>query len=261
MGLHSPTSVGGILPIRSESRAVHKKKISLAGAPALLIGKGPPYRGTVLLYHGLSSSKETQEKELEQLAGRDFLAVGIDAVGHGDRRYADFEQRMDSDRWYLEMLGMVQETAREVPSVIAHLRELSGELGEVALTGISMGACIVYSALAHQDLPVKAAVPILGSPDWSMGGRRPLPEKWRARSPHLRPERMAPLPMLIQNAGKDQHVSPEPAREFAAQLRPHYQSCPHRLEYVEYPESDHFMRPQDWETMWDRTMHWCAHYL
>lgn len=240
---------------------MHRKNISLAGAPALLLGQGHPYRGTVLLYHGLSSSKETQEKELEQLARHSFLAVGIDAVGHGERRYADFEQRMDSDRWYLEMLSMVQETAREVPSVIAHLRELSDGLGEVALVGISMGACIVYSALAHHDLPLKAAVPILGSPDFSMGGRRPLPEDWWEQSPHHRPDRFAPLPMLIQNAGQDQHVSPEPARDFAGKLQPHYQSCPHRLEYVEYSESDHFMRPQDWEAMWNRTMNWCAHYL
>jgi uncharacterized protein len=239
---------------------VHFESKTLATSPALLLGKGPPYRGTVLVYHGLGSNKETQEKELRQLAERGFLAVGIDAVGHGERRDPDFESLMNSDDWHSEFLRMVRQTADEVPSVVRTLQSQSNGLGNFGLTGISMGGCITFAAAANQSY-LAAAVPILATPDWSMGGRRPVTQKWWQDSPHHTPEWYNPLPLLIQNAGRDQHVSPEPARKFVEEARRYYHRTPERLVYREYSESDHFMRPQDWNEMWEQTIQWFERYL
>ena len=212
------------------------------------------------MYHGLGSNKETQEKELCQLAERGFLAVGVDAVGHGERQYSDYRQRMDSDHWHLEFLAMVRQTADEVPRVVAALKNLSNDLGNFGLTGISMGGCIAFAAAVNQNY-LSAVAPILGSPDWSLGGRREVTPEWWKDSPHHTPEWFNPTPLLIQNAGKDQHVSPKPAQAFFEEARRYYHLTPQNLAYVEYPESDHFMRPQDWEQLWQRVIRWFEKHL
>jgi dienelactone hydrolase len=240
--------------------SLYREQRNLAGAPALLVGSGPPYRGSVLVYHGLGSQKETQDKELVSLAQRGFLAVGIDAVGHGERRYRDFDVLMKSDNFHLDVLKMVRQTADEVPRVIEALRRQSDGLGKIGLTGISMGGCIAFAA-AVNETQLAAAAPILATPDWSFGGRRALTQEWRQDSPHLTPERFYPLPMLIMNAGRDQHVSPEPARAFVEKARAYYRQTPDHLVYREYPESDHFMRPQDWDDLWQHTIEWFERFL
>ena len=167
---------------------MHRDKRTLAGAPALLVGGGPPYRGTVLVYHGLGSEKETQEKEIFALARRGFLAVGIDAVGHGERRYSDFDERMKSEAFHLDFLQMVRQTADEVPRLIEALRSQSDNLGKIGLTGISMGGCIAFAAAAAvSQSHLSAVAPILATPDWSLGGRRPVTPEWWQDSPHLTP--------------------------------------------------------------------------
>ena len=45
---------------------------------------------------------------------------------------------------------------------------------------------------------------------------------------------------------------PHFSRDFIARLRPLYTSAPHALEYVEYPESGHFMSERDWKDVWAR---------
>lgn len=239
---------------------MHYESTFLAQAPALLIGKGAPYRGTVLVYHGLGSNKEVQEKELVTLAERNFLAVGVDAVGHGARRYSDFESRMDSDEWHLEFLSIVRQTADELPAVVEALRHRSESLGKIGLTGISMGGCVAFAAASDHRF-LSAVAPVLGSPDWTLGGRRQVTAEWWQDSPHHHPGRVHPTPLLIQNAGRDRNVSPLPARHFAAEAARFYHDTPDRLQYIEYPESEHFMRPQDWELLWDRVANWFERFL
>ncbi len=55
------------------------------------------HRGTILFYHGLSVGIADQTRELHSLAREGFVVIGVDNVGHGERRYADFEVRFSHD--------------------------------------------------------------------------------------------------------------------------------------------------------------------
>lgn len=202
---------------------------------------GGPYPGTVLLYHGLKASKETHLKELEQLAERGFLAIGVDAHGHGERALPDLSAFMaEGGDFHGNFLKLVRPTVAEIPHLLARLASME-QTGPVAVMGISMGGYVAFAApLVCPRLAT--VVPILGSPVW----------EGSQDSPHLRPEAFAQVALLAWNAGRDVNVPPGPAREFVARIG---------KEYMEYAESDHFMRPEDWHDGWRRTLEWLERYL
>ena len=75
-------------------------------------------RGCILFFHGLGASKDVQRPDLESLAAQGYLVVGVDSVGHGERRYPDFDRRLAkiNPDFTRESLTVVLETAKEVPS-------------------------------------------------------------------------------------------------------------------------------------------------
>ncbi|HEY9839697.1 MAG TPA: alpha/beta fold hydrolase [Candidatus Obscuribacterales bacterium] len=236
---------------------LNKEKIDLI-APALLVYAGERetarQKGSVLFYHGLTSSKDQQEKELTSLAQRGFLAIGIDNVGHGERRYADFDRRFSGQNPDFEkaLLEAVTLTAKELPQLIdAYRRADIIRQDKLGLIGVSMGGYIAYAAILA-DPRIKAAAVILGSPTWSEAP---------SISPDQQIERFFPTAILSQNAGQDTSVPPQAAREFHRRLAPYYAQAPERQAYIEYPESGHFMRESDWYQCWGRALNWLETYL
>jgi len=224
--------------------------------PYLPVGR--PGGPVVLVYHGLGASKDVQRKELEALAAAGFMGIAVDAVGHGERRWPDFEARMraDSANTFLEM---VRATVDEIPDLVDHLTERFGP-APLGITGISMGGFITYAAPLVEPR-LRAAVSILGSPDWRVGpGSDPRPELLE-RSPHHFPERYYPLALLALNAGRDVNVPAEPARQFVRALTPRYAPNPERLAYHEYPDAEHFMPEAEWNDLWGRTVDWFRRFL
>jgi dienelactone hydrolase len=198
-----------------------------------------PYPGTVLLYHGLKADKGTHRKELEQLARSGFLAIGVDNHGHGQRALPDLAAFMAGDT-HQNFLKLVRPTVAEIPFLIERLAAME-DTGPFGLTGISMGGYVAFAApLATKRL--KAVVPILGSPLWQES----------TDSPHLHPDGFKDVALFAWNAGCDVNVLPGPARDFTREIG---------QTYVEYPESDHFMRPEDWEDGWQRTLEWFQTHL
>ena len=201
-----------------------------------------------------ASSKDQQHKELCSLAERGFLAIGVDNVGHGERRYADFDRRLGGDHpaFGQELLGAVAQTAREVPQLVNSLAE-AGIVNpdKLGLVGVSMGGYIAYAAVLN-EIRLKAVSVMLGSPHW-----------WEAKadSPDNHPERFYPTALLSQNAGRDGSVPPGYAREFHRGLAPYYAEQPSRQQYVEYPESGHFMREADWNLCWERSLNWLKTWI
>ena len=216
--------------------------------PVLVIqppGTSPPYP-TVLWFHGLGVSKETHRKELEELAAAGFLAVGVDAAGHGARALPSLERRL-SEATQREALGLmlplVELTARDVPAVVAALREegLADER-RIALAGMSMGAFVVYRAITLVQ-GIRAAVALLGSPEWPEG-----------ISPHWHADTFRDTALLSITAQRDTNVPPEGARAFHAILDTDHSRAP--CGYLEIPEAGHLMSESQWRVAMDATVDW-----
>jgi uncharacterized protein len=222
----------------------HPSRSSLAGVPTLSVHAGSREdalkKGVVLFFHGLGGSKEVHERELQVFAERGLFAVGVDAVGHGERRFADFDARLNTGHphFHGEFLNVIHGSAHEVPALLDALVTQHGANPErLSVGGVSLGGFITYGALLVERR-LYAAVPLLGSPRWD----DTLPH-----SPHHHPERLFPVALFSQTAGQDEVVSPQGAREFHARLEPLYASAPERLRYREFPLSSHMMRPEDWD--------------
>lgn len=234
-------------------------RLPLASAPALLLFHETPEdsarRGTILFYHGFGESKDSYVEVLERLAEAGFLAVGIDGVGHGERRYPDFKERFPPFEPHLignldleaAFLSVVRETTQEVPLILDALSE-RGWIYEqrIGIAGHSFGAFVTYASVVA-DQRIQAAAPVVGSPQWKL--------PW-SDSPHLHLDRFFPTALLSQTAGKDSRVWPGFARELHQQLAPYYIQSPERLHYIEYPDSPHDLIEEDWECAWSEVVRW-----
>ena len=210
-------------------------------------------RGCVLFFHGLGMPKDAQLRDLESLARRGYLAVGVDNVGHGERRYADFEARFaednpDNARNFLQAVLL---SAREVPLLVGALTRAGlVHEGRIGIAGISMGGYITYAAAALEPR-LRAAVVIVGSPEW--------PLAW-PESPHRHLEAFARVALLSQTAGCDTVVPGRYAKVFHERLEQFYSDYAARFAYTDYPASDHLLEA-DWETLWRRTLEWFDKHL
>ena len=235
----------------------------IAGVPALLRFSVSPEvaaeRGTVLYYHGFSGTKERCEPYLTALAEAGFLAVSLDAVGHGERRRADFDVVFNTERWdadfeatETDFLDLIDDTAAEVPSVIDDLLARGwARQDRIGICGRSLGGNVAYAAVLA-DRRFRAAASIVGSPEWT------LP---RAHSPHHHPGRFFPAAILSQAAEFDEYVPAGPVRDFHAALEPWYATEPGRIEYVEYPGVGHFLTPELTAESCRRLVAWFQRWL
>jgi dipeptidyl aminopeptidase/acylaminoacyl peptidase len=142
------------------------------------------------------------------------------------------------------MLGLVEETAREVPGIVrALVDEGLADAGRVALVGISMGGYVVYRALLEEP-PVRAAVAILGSPEWPR------------RTARTAPGRVPRVALLSITAENDENVPPGPARDLHRRL-----GESERARYVELPGAVHLMGEEDWERTMEEMLRWLARHI
>ena len=230
---------------------------TFAGAPALVAlpdGARTPLPA-VLWYHGYRADAAANRSELERIAGAGFVAVGVDAVGHGRRQTEDLAARSAATPG--GALGVVLEvataTADEVPRVVdALVAEGLADPARVGLVGISMGGYLAYrSALVEPRL--RAVVAVLGSPEWP----------GRADSPHLRPDDFRRLALLSITAERDESVPPDAARRFhsalAAAAGGH--PAPERARYLELAGAPHLMSAEQWATAMDATLDWLVRHV
>lgn len=223
----------------------------LGPAPALIARSTEGPLPAVLWYHGLSVDKDIHRPELERIARAGFLAVGIDAAGHGERRLPDLEERFAGPRQEIEPLlfELIGQTVKEVPEIVDALIESGLAVpGKIGIAGISMGGYIVYGSVVAEPR-LHLAVAVLGSPEWS-----------HPESPHLRLDRFFPTALLSITAGLDESVPPQAARRLHDQLAPFYRGSPERLRYRELEGAPHLMGAEDWAITMQEMIEWLGRF-
>ncbi len=210
------------------------------------------HHSAIIILHGLSVSKEVQLPELERLRASGFFAIAVDAPHHGSRNTGllDIFHQLDGHARHHLLLAIVLQQASEISQLVQQLRE-SGK--KVCVSGISMGGHVAFALLRMPDLPDLIA-PFLATPDFRTrhpaGQLPPSPAETSGPADFI--EQVFPASLFMVNAGIDPIVSPVAARQFAEQLKPLYQGSPEKLEYYEYPMSEHMMRPADWFDAWEK---------
>lgn len=227
-----------------------------AGAVPLLVARDlakrrEGSRGAILWYHGFGVDKETHRSELARFARAGFVAVGVDVVGHGERAAPDLEARKQASQAdaFLSVVEFARATAAETPALVDYV-VMNGHAGapdRVALSGISMGAFVVYGA-ALADPRVTTAVAILGSPEWP-----------GSNSPHTQIARLCNTRLLSIVGECDVNVPPAAARRLHEQLDTACSNGCRR--FLELPGAEHLMKEPDWERTMDETIRWISEKL
>lgn len=246
----------------SRSPSLREQTTSLAGVPALITSAGSPEqaaeRGTVLILHGLTANKEAQHRDSRSLAERGYLAIALDAVGHGERRYLDFDARFAADdpaRGERSFFAIVQQTAAELSVVLEGMaRRGWAHRGRVGAVGFSMGGFVLFGAVAER-CALDAVATIVASPVWRG------PDVAPGDSPHQQLGRFFPTPLLMVTGANDPVVPPTGARELHAQLVPRYAKAPERLSYLECAGEEHMFSPAAWDLAWGQVCGWFERFL
>lgn len=202
----------------------------------------------VIMLHGSEVSKEVNQTDMDRLEAAGFWSVCIDAPHHGERSdgYMELAAKATPKDYYLMMLAVVHQEAAEVAELVKHFKSLGKK---VAVVGISMGGYAAFATMMLTHEPDLFAT-FMGNPDfgYEANSTYSLPE---LACPAKNIDFIFPTSILMVIAGKDTYVNPNGARNFYKALKPYYESAPERLELFEFPESDHFMREQDWFAGWE----------
>lgn len=192
-------------------------------------------RASIILLHGYSSQASVHGED-----GKAFVSDGIevvmpDAPGHGHRedgRLAQIAMLPDEAR-LAAIHGIARECIDELPSLVANCTQRGSS--RIGLVGISMGGFAALGALTP-PCPFAAIAAVLAAPAL------------------LDPAVVTPgqPPVLLGLAGRDTAVPPEPGRQFARD---------YGAELHQYPESEHFMRGEDWNDLWARTAAFLQRHL
>lgn len=186
-----------------------------------------PLRASVILLHGYAAAAAVHVQDARAFVDAGTEVLIPDAPGHGRREDGRLETLAglpDAER-PAAIHGIAREWLSELPELVAGCRERGAS--RVGVVGISMGGFAALGALA-QPSPFDAVAAVLAAPA--------LVDRAALRAGHP--------PLLLGLAGRDSAVPPEPGRRFAED---------YGAELLEYPESDHMMRGEDWFDLWDRT--------
>jgi hypothetical protein len=229
------------------------ERLRLGEIPALVASRGGPERaarrGTILVYHSLGKDKDVHAGDLERLAASGFLAIGVDAIAHGERRVPH-----GVARFLANPLGVLREvvtsTAAEVPSLLDLLHARGwAHPGRVGIAGVSLGGFVAYRA-AVADRRIAAAACLLASPDWGADRASPFAL-----------DRIYPLALLSVVASEDGMVPPSASRRLHAALAPRYAPAPERLRLVELAGERHHLSDAAWNRAQAEADAWFERFL
>jgi uncharacterized protein len=204
----------------------------------------------VIWYHGFTADALAHAAELERCAAAGFLAIAVDAVGHGARRDPSLAARVaTSGAGAIHiMLDVVEATLAELPALLAALDATYPiDRARVSLVGISMGGFLCYRAVVTAP-PLRAVVALLGAPEWP-----------RATSPHHALHTFQQVALLSITAEHDTHVPPDAAVRLHAALDHHF---PHSARHRHHTllGSGHLTPADSWAEAMHETLTWLTRH-
>lgn len=231
---------------------------NIQGIPVIIIYKDqlrPAVgKGCILCYHGLTSSKDVWIHDLELIAEQGFVVVGVDNVGHGERKDPDFNHKYSQDNpdFWKNFVSSVQATASESSLLIDELIKRDFALEHrIGGLGVSMGGLVLYSAILLEPR-LSTIVTIVSSPEW-WGLEHP-------GSPHHHIKKFSTIKLLSITAGRDSTVPNMYTKVFHDKLQKNFNDYEHRFAHKNYALSDHMMNP-DWEEAWNTAIKWFETHL
>ena len=252
--------------------AVLIDNIRISDIPALEVSQvgAADHLPMVILVHGWSGHKEDMLFLAYFLAVNNHFVVSLDAVGHGER--------LRKEDWTPEaLLNLIQQTAQEVNQVIAHYEgDARVDVQRVGLSGISMGGVITYQYLSQENKRIRAAVPMIATPDftslihgqnsgeiYTMLGlesqtlvNAPMLEMIQQLQPARRMSQMISVPLLMLNGVNDPLIDLEGVRNFYRHIQPLYAN-PEEVRLIEYPGVGHYT-PYEMQI---EALHWFQRFL
>jgi uncharacterized protein len=231
---------------------------NIQGIPTIIIYKDQletaVNKGCILCYHGLTSSKDAWIHDLELIAERGFVVVGVDNVGHGERIDPDFHNKYSQDNpdFWKNFVAITRATADETPALIDELVRLGFALGHrIGGLGASMGGLILYSAVLLEPR-LSTVVTVVSSPEWW--------EFEHPDSPHHHLEKFSRVNLLSITAGQDNTVPNIYTKVFHDRLQAHFSDYQQRFAYKDYLSSDHMLN-LDWDAAWKSAVEWFEVHL
>lgn len=216
---------------------------------------GKSNKPIVIIVHGWSARKENMLFHAYLLAQSGFFVVAPDAYGHGERK-------TDTSNDPLSILmNAVTVTADDIDTLIDnYVHDDRVDIARIGLAGVSMGGIITYSHIIKKDRRVKAAVPLISTPDILAALNSPNKEalfKAAGINPHdnggkldeilkmvesLQPasryQDMNGIPLLILNGTADPLIDIEGVRKFYNFMKPIYYDA-EAIQMIEYPGVGH----------------------
>jgi dienelactone hydrolase len=270
----------------AKEKPVEREKLSLAGwdpdepVPAYVYyQKGNQPMPVVIFVHGFGGSKEQYVPRMQELAGKGFFVVAIDAYLHGERKVPGIfppgkslsSLGEDYSIWVHQ--SAVSHTARDVSKIIDALSARPEvDRSRIGVAGISMGSstCLV---LAWKEPRISVVVGLIGAVDFWYDVTKTPPgadqdAKRSALSPRVRQlvaslnpqERksvIAPKALFLANGARDKGIDIQSVKAFVKDLRPSYEAHPDRLEMLEEPEAGHTVT----DRMWSDCGKWLVRHL
>ncbi|RCK79033.1 MAG: hypothetical protein OZSIB_0375 [Candidatus Ozemobacter sibiricus] len=236
------------------------RELSVLEAPARADDQAGQDDRAIILLHGLTASAATMKPQIELLTGAGFVCLAPDAPHHGPRDdgFLAAMHEAPPTRAHACLLDIVTAWIDEVAALQRALRAAGKR--RLAVVGVSMGGHTALGAMLREPRP-DVCVPLISTPSWEPRRVGAARDPRDVQAPVHFPERFPPTPLLAITAGRDSIVPPGPMRAFVATLRPLYAAFPERLHHRDFPESDHVMRPEDWQAAWQEVLAWLARWL
>lgn len=231
---------------------VAEEKIYIEDIPVIVLtpNNGEADMGTIVLYHGWSSGKETQRIRGFILASVGYRVAIPDAINHGERNpFEDYGFERGDDLWTTVFNNM-----KEWNLLISGLDKKYGiNRDKLGVIGNSMGG-ITAAGIYTQNEYIKALVVLNGSMAWKNTNdiikdvvHIPMTEKLKRIESKI--EEIDPIentgklidrPILLLHGDSDEVVPVVSQRIFFEYINPKYKDQD-KIKFIEYPGLNHLV--------------------